>query len=433
MQSIWTENCELPRFEPLRGDLNTEVLIIGGGITGLLCAQALHRAGIPYALVEAGRIAGGTTRNTTAKITAQHGLCYHTLLRRFGPEKARLYYLAHQEALAEYRTLCREMDCDFREQDSFVYSRTNQALLEREMAALATIGATAELAQGLPLPFETAGAVKFPRQAQFHPLKFLGAVVPGLNIYENTPVLELAPGQATTPGGKIHAKHIIVATHFPLLNKHGSFFLKLYQHRSYVLALENAEKVDGMYVDEDQKGLSFRNQGELLILGGGSHRTGKQGGSYSELEAFAQVHYPGAAIHSRWATQDCMSLDGMAYIGPYSSRTQGLYTATGYSKWGMTSAMVASRLLTDRIQGKPNPYADLFSPCRSILHPQLAINAWEAAVHLCSPTTRRCPHLGCALKWDPQERTWDCPCHGSRFTGDGRRINGPATGDLPRP
>ncbi len=432
MESIWKETSTLPRFAPLEGDLKTDVLIIGGGMAGLLCALRLTQAGIVCAVVEDSRIGSGTTQNTTAKITSQHGLCYHKLLGRFGAEKARLYYQAHQEALADYRALCETIDCDFQEQDSYVYARQNAAVLERELAALSTLGIPGTMAGELPLPFDTAGAVKFPRQAQFHPLKFIRAMAQGLTIYESTPVVELAPHIATTHRGKIHAENIIVATHFPILNKHGSYFLKLYQHRSYVLALENAGTISGMYVDEADKGLSFRSQGDLLLLGGGSHRTGKQGGSYGELEDFAQIHYPGAAIRSRWATQDCMSLDGAAYIGPYSSRTQGLYTATGFNKWGMTSSMAAARLLTDQIQGKSNPYEALFSPSRSILRPQLAVNAWEAAVHLCSPATRRCPHLGCALKWNPQERSWDCPCHGSRFTQEGQRINGPATGDLPK-
>lgn len=432
MESVWSAGCALPRSPAQKRDLQTDVLIIGGGMAGLLCAHTLQRDGIDAVLVEAARIGSGITKNTTAKLTSQHGLLYHKLLRRLGPEKARLYYDANEEALAAFGRLCRQIDCDYSEQDSYVYSRADRAKLEQEMAALSSLGIPAELVDAPALPFPTAGAVRFSKQAQFHPLKFLRSVTQDLHIFENTTVQELAPHTAVTDRGTIHAKHIIVATHFPMLNKHGFYFLKLYQHRSYVLALENAGAVDGMYVDESDTGLSFRNYGDLLLLGGGGHRTGKHGGTWRELEAFAKRYYPDAGIRYRWATQDCMSLDGVPYIGPYSRHADGLFVATGFNKWGMTSSMAASQLLTDQIQGKENPYADLFSPSRSILRPQLAINGWEATVNLLTPTTKRCPHLGCALKWNPREHSWDCPCHGSRFTEDGKLIDGPATGDLPK-
>ena len=187
-----------------------------------------------------------------------------------------------------------------------------------------------------------------------------------------------------------------------------------------------------MYLDGQKNGLSFRNYGSDLLLGGGGHRTGKPGGGWEALSAAAKEYYPQAKITRRWAAQDCMSLDGMPYIGPYSARTPGLYVATGFNKWGMTSSMVAARVLTDLITGKDSEYASLFSPSRSILRPQLAVNAWEATTNLLTFSKKRCPHLGCALKWNPQERTWDCPCHGSRFSEDGQLIDNPATGDLPR-
>ena len=271
----------------------------------------------------------------------------------------------------------------------------------------------------------------FPHQAEFHPLKFLGAIAGKLTIYEHTAVRELIGTRARTDNGSIAAEKIIVTTHFPFLNKHGSYFLKLYQQRSYVLALEGAADVHGMYIDERENGLSFRNSGELLLLGGGGHRTGKQGGCWQELSDFAAKAYPGAREVARWATQDCMTLDGMPYIGRYSARTENLFVATGFGKWGMTTAMAAAGILADLVQGRENPYAGLFSPSRSLLRPQLAINGLEAITNLLTPTTRRCPHLGCALKWNAQEHSWDCPCHGSRFTEEGKLIDNPATGDLP--
>ena len=430
MASLWEQTWEHPGFPALDGDLSTDVLIIGGGMAGVLCAYLLHRAGVDYALVEARTLCGGITRNTTAKITSQHGLIYDKLIRKFGVERAGQYLSAQEAALQSYRELCQTVDCGFEEKDAYVYSLDDRRKLERELNALEKLGFPGEFAGRLPLPFPVAGAVRFPRQAQFHPLKFVAAITKGLHIYEHTAVRELAGTTAVTDHGKIRAHKIIVATHFPFLNKHGSYFLKLYQHRSYVIALENAPDVAGMYVDEARTGMSFRNYGSLLLLGGGGHRTGKEGGGWRELREFAGRHYPHAVEKFHWATQDCMSLDGVPYIGPYSASTSGLYVATGFNKWGMTSSMVAAMVLCDLVQGKESPFGAVFSPSRSILRPQLAANGLEAVVNLLTPTTRRCPHLGCALKWNAQEHTWDCPCHGSRFTEDGRLLDNPATGDL---
>lgn len=430
MNSLWSETAELPRFEQLKKDIRTDVLIIGGGMAGLLCAYKLKQAGVDCVLAEASRICSGITKNTTAKITLQHGLLYQKLIDRFGTERAKMYLEANQAALEEYRGICREINCGFEEKDAFTYSLNDRKKIEKELAALEHLGFEAELAENLPLPFETSGAVRFRNQAQFHPLKFVSAIAKGLPIYENTRVQELTEHTAVTANGRITADKMIVATHFPFINKHGSYFLKMYQHRSYVIALENAPDVGGMYVDEADKGMSFRNAENLLLLGGGDHRTGKQGGNWAELEAFAERYYPDAREKYRWATQDCMTLDGVPYIGRYSKRTPDFYVATGFNKWGMTSSMVSARILTDMITGKKNPYAPVFSPSRSILHPQLAVNAFEATVNLLTPSSKRCPHLGCALKWNPQEHSWDCPCHGSRFTEDGKIIDNPATGDL---
>ena len=185
-----------------------------------------------------------------------------------------------------------------------------------------------------------------------------------------------------------------------------------------------------MYVDESDKGLSFRGSGDLLLLGGGGHRTGKSGGCWQELEAFAKKHYPKAEIVAKWATQDCMTLDRVPYVGGYSRATPNLFTATGFNKWGMTNAMVSANILCDLVQGKPNPYASVFSPSRSVLKPQLAINAFEAVLGLVTVSLPRCPHMGCALKYNSAEHSWDCSCHGSRFTDKGELIDNPATDDL---
>ena len=427
--SVWADPARLPTFPQLEGDARPEVLIVGGGLAGLLCAHALDRAGVDYLLIEADTICSGVSRNTTAKLTSQHGLIYDSLIRRFGLEYARQYWQANEAALARYRQLAASIDCDFTTQASYVYSFDRPDKLEKELRALERIGARGEYVTRLPLPFPVAGAIRMENQAQFHPLKFAAGLAQGLNIREHTAARAFAGNTVLTDCGKIEAKHIIIATHFPLINKHGGYFLKLYQHRSYVLALEHAPELEGMYVDEAADGLSFRRWGRLLLLGGGAHRTGKQGGNWAQLRAFATIHYPEAREVCHWATQDCMSLDAVPYIGPYGKKTPGLYVATGFHKWGMTSSMVAAMLLCDLVQGTQSPYAAVFSPARSVLRPQLLANLLQTTANLLTPTKPRCPHLGCALKWNPQEHSWDCPCHGSRFAQDGTLLDNPATGD----
>ncbi len=428
-QSVWSASATIPEFDTLTGDKKTDVLIIGGGLCGILCAHVLKHVGMDVILVEGNKIASGITKNTTAKITSQHGLIYGKMIRNFGKEKAQMYFKANQEAVKDYETLCQNIECGFEKKPAYTYSLTDRNKIEDEVMAVNEIGGKAEFKTNLELPFQTHGAICMEEQAQFHPLKFIAQIVNHLTIYEDTFIRDIAPHVALSDSGRIFADNIIVATHFPFINKHGSYFLKLYQHRSYVSAYENAQELNGMYVDEATKGMAFRTYGPLLFIGGGDHRTGKQGGNWQELHYFAQKYYPEAELKYEWATQDCMSLDSIPYIGRYAKSTPNLYVATGFNKWGMSSSMVAAKILCDMVQGKKNDYAEVFSPQRSILKPQLLVNGFEATVNLLTPTPKRCPHLGCALKWNRQEHTWDCPCHGSRFEKDGKRIDNPATGD----
>lgn len=429
MNSIWTESSELPQFEELKGDVKTDVLIIGGGLAGILCAHFLQEQGVDYILAEGRSICSGITKNTTAKITAQHGLIYHKLERDMGQEPAKMYLDANQQAVKKYFELCRDMDCDFEEKTNFVYSLENRKKIEQEIAALWRLGAKAGVSEPAALPFPTAGAVYFEHQAQFHPLKFAAQIAHHLNIYEHTFVRELTENMAFTNKSSIRFEKVIFATHFPIDNKHGMYFLKMYQHRSYVIALENAAKLDGMYVDDEKSGLSLRSHQEYLLLGGGAHKTGKNGGNWQEIREFAKMYYPHAAEKYCWSTQDCMSLDNVPYIGQYSKTMPNYFVAAGFNKWGMTSAMAAAMILSDLVLENENPYAAVFHPSRSMLKPQLALNAGTAVWNLIRPAKRRCPHLGCALKWNSAEHSWDCPCHGSRFDEVGHVLDNPANGD----
>lgn len=433
MDSIWSADVQMPRFPQLDRDLHTDVLIIGGGLAGLLCAWNLTRAGVACVLVEQDRLMQGVSGRTTAKLTSQHGLIYGKLLKKFGVEQARLYWQANQDALTELSTLAEPADCDYKLENNYIYATDGAQKLKEEMTACEKLGIPARWEDSLPLPFPVTGAIGFSGQAQFHPLKLAAHIADGLQIFENTKALAFFGNRVQTPKGTVTAEKIIVATHFPMLNKHGAYFLKLYQQRSYVIALENAPKIDGMYLDSAENGLSIRSAGKWLLLGGGGHRTGKEGLGWRLPELAAEKHFPQAQIAARWATQDCMSLDGMPYIGRYSKATPNLYVATGFQKWGMSSSMLSAMILTDLIRDKENPYAPLFSPSRSMLHKQLLFNGLEATMNLLRPTSPRCPHLGCALRWNKAEHSWDCPCHGSRFDKNGKVLNNPATDDMQHP
>lgn len=429
MKSLWLNENRLPEFPMLDGEIKTDVLIIGAGLCGLLCAHELTESGVECTVIESGRVCKKTSGNTTAKITSQHGLIYKDIIKKYGPEAAEKYYRINQKAVNNFSRMCKEIECDFAFKDNYIYSTDSPQKLEEEIKALEKIKAEAELCPPLSvLPFENAGAVRFPSQAQFDPVAFACALVPKLNIYENSPVLGFDGGCYYGKFFKIKADKVIVATHFPVFNKPGSFSMKLYQHRSYVIALKNAPELNGMYLDESKKGLSLRNHGEYLLLGGGSHRTGKKGGNWKELRTCAEKYFPSCNEAFNWATQDCMSLDGLPYIGQYSKNTPNLFVATGFNKWGMSLSMASAMILKDLVFGKANEYADIFSPSRSVLHPQLAVNALETTVNMLTPTKPRCPHLGCAMKWNKAERSWDCPCHGSRFSENGRLLDNPANG-----
>ena len=430
MESIWQKTCVLPEFPSLQQDMKTDILIVGGGLAGLLCAYRLDEQGADYCLIEANRICSGVSANTTAKITAQHGLVYHKLLSRFGADIALDYYDANANALTRYRALSKKIDCDFIEEENVVWNseKPGEVLLERK--ALEQLEIPHFYLEKVPLNAPCQGAICFEKQARVHPLKFAAGISEGLHIFEHTPAFEIRPDSVWTGKHTIHANRIVVATHFPVLKWRGLFFLKQYQSRSYALALENAGKISGMYLDEAKKGLSFRMQGEYLILGGGGHRTGKKGGGWDALEEYAKTYLPNARIAARWATQDCMTLDEIPYIGRLSEQTDTLFVSTGFNKWGMTSAMAGALLLEKKLRGEESPWERLYNPSRSILRRQLVANGMGAAANLLRPTAPRCTHMGCALHWNEQEQSWDCSCHGSRFDEKGRLLDNPAHKDL---
>lgn len=476
MKSLWSESCKFRRREALNKDIKTDVLVIGAGIAGILTAYMLKQKGREVVVIDAAEIASGNTKNTTAKITSQHDLIYSKLITEFGEEKARQYAKANELAIKKYKEIIedRRIECDFEEKPAYVYSLNEVEVLKEEVEAAKKLGIDAEFVQEVNLPFKIKGALKFNNQAQFNPLKFLQYISNELVIYENTRALEIKENLVVTSGGNITAKNIVVATHYPIMNAPGYYFMKMHQERSYVLALENKSEIDGMYIDLNKEGYSFRTYNNLLLLGGISHRTGEneEGGSYDELRKVAKRLYPKAKEKYHWSAQDCMTIDGIPYIGRYSSETPNIYVATGFNKWGMTSSMVSAMIISDMILKKENDFSEIFSPRRfdlSLSINNIANDLIETAKNFIAQkvyipsseiehiknghggiieyngekvgvyknkegkeffVSTKCTHLGCQLSWNADELTWDCPCHGSRFDYKGRLIGSPATKDL---
>ncbi len=425
--SIWKENSE--QYNMLKSDISADVLVIGGGISGILAARLLTDSGLKCVIAESGRICSGVTRNTTAKITVQHGLICSQIAEKYGDDYARMYLNANRLAAEHFEKLAEKIDCEYEKKDSYIYSTNDEKPLYREADVISRIGGEAEFVGNIPLPFYNVGAVCMKNQAQFEPMMFLNEISKGLEIYENTGIIEVEKNTARTVDGKIKAKKIVFAAHFPFINRHGSYFLKMYQSRSYVLALENANSFDGIFMDENKNGFSFRNYKNLLLIGGGAHKTGSPTRA-DALKDFAEKFYPEAKKVRLWAAQDCITPDGIPYIGNYSANTPDWYVITGFNKWGMTNSMAAAEIIRDKILGKENENADVFDPSRSIFQKQILINGINAVKNLVTPAVKRCPHMGCALKKNELENTWECPCHGSRFSENGELLDNPANCNL---
>lgn len=476
MKSIWNESCKFDKREELKGDIKTDVLVIGAGIAGILTGYLLKESGKEVVIIDKAEIASGNTRNTTAKITSQHDLIYNKLIQEFGEEKAKQYARANELAIRKYREIIeeRKIECDFEELPAYIYSLKDTELIKKEVDAAKKLGIDAEFVEKINLPLEVKGAVKFNNQGQFNPLKFLEDISKELTIYENTRAIKIEENLVSTDKGNIVANYIVIATHYPIMNAPGYYFMKMHQERSYVIALENAGNIEGMYIDYDKEGYSFRNYKGLLLLGGISQRTGENeaGGSYDKLRKVAKEIYPNSREKYHWSAQDCMTIDGIPYIGKYSDSTPNIYVATGFNKWGMTSSMVSAMIISDFILGKENNFSEIFSPKRFDLSLSISNIAKDLSettknfiaqkVYIPSSeiehiknghagvveykgqkvgvyknkegkefiVSTKCPHLGCELHWNADELTWDCPCHGSRFNYDGDLIDSPSVKDI---
>ncbi|HET8951662.1 MAG TPA: FAD-dependent oxidoreductase [Solirubrobacteraceae bacterium] len=491
--SLWLETGpEQPEHPEHDRDVETDVVVLGGGIVGVTTALLLKEAGARVVLLEAGRIGHGVTGHTTAKVSSQHGMAYSRLASRFGAGAAATYGAANEAALRWIADRVRAdgIDCDLRRRPSYAYVTEDRAMAEREARAAIDAGLPASLVQDTPLPYPVAAAVRFEDQAEFHVHRYLLALAAqiegdGCHVFEHSRAVEVDVYEGLTvktPGGRVKAGHVVLATHFPFLDRTLAF-ARVHPQRSYALACRIAgEPPEGMFISGDGPTRSVRAAPvageELLLVGGEGHRPGTGGDTeqrYEALERFAREHWDVRSVEYRWSSQDNTTIDTVPYVGNALPRSSRLWTATGFAKWGMTGGTAAALLLADLIQGRANPSAELFDPNRLTLRASAARFVEENAVagarfvrdRLANRPARRidelepgegdivelggekvaghrrddgtliavtptCSHLGCQVNWNRAERSWDCPCHGSRFAPDGTVLHGPAVHRLER-
>jgi len=486
--SIWLDTTAQTDYPSLGGDLHTDVAIIGGGIAGLMAAYFLAKNGRKVVVLESERIAAGTTGHTTAKITAAHGLIYNYLLKKFGNAKARIYADANQQAIEEFAAIIKELgiDCDFKRMPAYTYSINEEGIgpIKAEVKAAKSLGLPVSYTNQLSLPYPVAGAIKYENQAQFHPRKFLLALADwmaqnGVKIYEKTRVVKIDKDKTIqTNKGKVSADKIIVASNYPVFDPN-SYFARLSARQSFSLAVELDGPVpQGMFYSTEKEFHSMRPQRwqdkELLLVGGELYRTGSDpdtGQRYQNLASWAKEHFPLKEIHYHWTTSDSESGDRVPLIGRMSKNNPDYFVITGFNGWGMTHSVIAGLIIKEEIMGKIHPWSRLYSPSRisSLLTFKgigrdigaistfikgkvekkegavediakdeakvVEINGVKAAIYrdekgIIHAVSAVCTHMGCTVGWNTAEKTWDCPCHGSRYSLDGKVIHGPAMRDL---
>jgi len=492
-QSYWLTPSEQPGYEELKKDISVEVAIVGGGMVGITLAHLLCKEGVRPIILEANKILFGVTGHTTAKITSQHDLIYQKIRSEFGKELAQQYATANESAIREIEKTVKELDidCDFKAQSAFVFAqdaRNIQKIID-EVKAASEVGIQASYEESIPFDIPIKAGVRFDNQAQFHPRKYLLALVKeisekGCSIYEHSKVVDLEETDGvyalkTGNGRMVRAKTVVIASHYPFFNKAGLYFARLYVERSYIIAVKAREEYPGgMYISYEEPARSLRSQrsdhGILTLVGGENHKTGQAEDTrqyYRALIDFATQHFTVEDIPFHWSAQDCMTLDGIPYAGHYTADTPNLYVATGFCKWGMTNATASAMLIRDLIIRRKSEWEDVYSPSRfdlaaslktmvienanvavnlikgklALQPDEIALKAGEGKViqkdglrmgvykdeegklHIVDTT---CTHMGCEVNWNSAERSWDCPCHGSRFNVDGEVIEGPALRSL---
>lgn len=486
--SYWIDTTDDADFPKVEHDLSADVAIIGGGITGLTTAYLLKKQGVKTVVIDANRIVKGVSAHTTAKITSQHALKYNKMVKAVGSEKARQYADANQAAIDLIESIAAEngMDCDFKRAPAYIFTQDENYVqkVADETETARSLGLPAEFVQKLDLPFDIKGAEKFSNQAWFHPRKYLLAISSLINggdcqIYENTRAVDLIEGDThvvvTDSGKRIRAQSVVQATRYPFYDASGMYFTRLYPERAYLMGIHiRTGYPEGMYINAENPSRTLRTHisgGEtLLLIGGETHKTGHGSdmhNHYDIIRDFAQSNFDVIDMPYRWSAQDYTAMNEIPLVGHMTSGKNRIYVATGFQKWGMSNGTASAMIISDLITKGENPWEPVYSPSRftpaasaknfivenadvaknyisgKLNIPQESIDVgkgkavitkvggykvgayrdMEGELHFVSTT---CTHIGCELKWNSAELSWDCPCHGSRFTYTGDIIEGPA-------
>ncbi len=487
-QSFWLDSIEGLNTPKLDRDLDVDVAIVGGGMVGITTAWMLKNKGLNVALVESDKLFRGTTGYTTAKITSQHGLIYDKLVNKMGKDVAKQYADANEMAKETIHKIIEEnnIQCDFSRQNAYIYTQADEYIeqIETEAKTAASLGIKANVIRELPIPVPVKSALVFENQAQFHPTKYLMALAKEINsknqcIYENTQALDIEDNTVITTGGKIKAKYIVIASHFPFYDGLGMYFTRLYPERSYIVAVKLKEDFPGgMYINAESptRSLRYQDTGEdrLVLVGGENHKTGQSKDTvkhYESLLAFARDTFLVDKVVYHWSTQDLLTPDDIPYIGRLTGKHPNIFVATGFKKWGMTTSTAAATTISDLIIKGQSELEELYNPSRKDIKASAStfikenlnvashlftgklstlsnqaeevkgnVTTFEGGgqkigsykdddgnLHLVDTT---CTHMGCELQWNNGEKSWDCPCHGSRFSYKGEVIEGPAQKNL---
>ncbi len=426
MASYWTKDLHIKQYPTLEKDISCDVLVIGGGIAGILCAYRLKQQGLHVILVEKNRIGMGITKHTTATITALQDKLYIDHERDIGYQNAKSFFEANLMAIQEYQKLSKQFSFDFIMQSCIQYSCKDASPLKKEYDLLTKMGAQVSYHDSCDaLPFPIQGAIELTNQAVCHPLKLIYALAKDMEIYEKTEIIRLKKYLAYTNKKRmISFRYAIVATHYPSFGKWGGYFAKMHQMRSAV-AVSPSYHFSHFYIDIEESGNYIRNDKECCLIGGMDYDVGDCIPASTLLKDWIQEKMPGEIIDT-FMNQDLITLDELPYIGKLSHFSKNHFVVTGFNSYGLTSSMIASILLTDRIKGITNQYQDLFSPQRKYLWRPFFQHMKKTLKNLLAFGGKRCTHLGCKLHYNPIDKTYECPCHGSRFSYDGKLKNDPA-------
>lgn len=420
IKSIWSE-YELKEYPKLNKDIKTDVLIIGGGISGILCAYYLRESGRDVIVVEADRVCSKKSRKTTAVITALQDVMYNELPRA----KAKQFLNANLFALDEYKKLANKFDFDFEECSSYKYSKDSAEEIEEEHDYLLSLGINIKYVKDLGLPVKFEKAIELENQGQMNPIKLVKELSKNIKLYEQSPIRKIKDNEAFTDTNKIEFSSVVVCTGYPFLKLKGLFPLKLHQEKSHVISVNDTKGFKGNGVGTSDDDIYFRNYKDELLLGACDIKTGNNCDGFIPINDFIVKHFNIKKVNYRWINEDTVSLDKLPYIGKYGS-SDNMYVTTGYNLWGMTGSMLGAHVITDLINGKNNCYSELFSPSRKVLARPLFENIKTAIKNLISFKKKRCTHLGCRLHYNNVDQTYECECHGSKFDSKGNVIDTPA-------